>query len=67
MDQIIGNIRDHLKYYQIRTEEDEGINKKVQWEVICDCFSLEDEENEEELRRLALTILLLAGGRSNIV
>ena len=62
MDQIIGNIRHHHEYYQIGTKEDEGINKKVQWEVICDCFSLEDEENEEELRRLALARLVLTGG-----
>ena len=27
---------------------------KVQWEAICDCLTLEDEENEEELTRLAL-------------
>ena len=58
MDQIIGNIRPQQQHYQIRTEEEEGKNKKVQWEVICDCFPVEDEETEEELRRLALTRLL---------
>ena len=44
----------HHSQYQIRTEEEEGRNMKVQWEVICDCLTLEDEENEEELTRLAL-------------
>ena len=43
-----------FQHYQIRgsaDKEDEG----VQWEAICDCFPSEDEENEEELRRLALS------------
>ena len=56
----------HHQHYQIRAEEGEERNKEVQWSVICDCFPVKVNANDEELRRLAQSRRIIIAAQSQV-